>query len=64
MGKTVYLKVKELCSNFSKQTLSKEDLIKQIYKSIGCDDRTIKRVLEIMNTFDFVKEKDGQFKFK
>lgn len=64
MGKKVYSKVEELSKSLKGQTLDKNSLIKEIYKSIGSDSRTIKNVLEILNKFEFVKENKNGFKFR
>lgn len=64
MGKTVYLKVEEMSLALKGQDLSKEELIMEIYKRVGSDERTIKRVLEVLGKFKFVRQKDDRFKFK
>jgi hypothetical protein len=64
MGKTVYVKVEDMKLALQGLVLTKDELIQQIYKRIGSDSRTVKRVLEVLEKFQFLEEKNDKFKFK
>ena len=64
MGKTVFNKVLELQGKYGGKEMSMEEFRKIIFMEIGSDDRTIKRVVEVMNEFSMTNQDEQRITIK